>query len=36
VWRFHVAAGAEATHQTFFGAVAKISKQQPSEVISFS
>jgi hypothetical protein len=41
VCRFHVAAGAEATPQIgainkFSGAVAKVSKHQPSEVVSFS
>jgi hypothetical protein len=41
VCRFHVAAGAKATPQIgaiykFSGAVAKASKHQPSEVVSFS
>jgi hypothetical protein len=40
VCRFHVAAGAEATPKhgainKFSGAVAKVSKQQPSEVVFF-
>jgi hypothetical protein len=34
--RFHVAAGADTTCKTFSGAIAKVSKQQPWEVVSFS
>jgi hypothetical protein len=43
VCRFHVAAGADTAHKTIFrhrqlfsGVVAKVSEQQPSEVVSFS
>jgi hypothetical protein len=43
VCRFHIAAGVDTAHKTIFkhrqlfsGAVAKVSEQQPSEVVSFS